>query len=242
MIFNDVNIDIKGGNFACFLGQSGSGKSTLLRLIAGLEKPTRGTIEVGGSLVKKPQLDKGIVFQDYGLYPWMKAGKNITIALEQKYPDWSKEEREEHARSILAESGLKDEVFDMYPKQLSGGMRQRCAIARAFAIDPPLLLMDEPFGALDAVTRATLQDMLLELWQKANPKKTVIFITHDVDEALLLAEEIYVIGQAGNDVVFHTHVSKEQRANRQGIDSEETSKLRSELVYQINKDVTTMME
>lgn len=241
MIFNNIDIEIKAGSFACFLGQSGSGKSTLLRLIGGLEKPTQGTIEVGGNIVKKPELDKGIVFQDYGLYPWMKAGKNITIALEQKYPHWSKQERENHARRILAESGLKAEVFDMYPKELSGGMRQRCAIARAFAIDPPILLMDEPFGALDAVTRANLQDMLLELWQKGKPKKTVVFITHDVDEALLLAEEIYVIGQAGNDVIFHTHVSKNQRANRQGIDSQETSRLRSELVYQINKDVTAMM-
>ncbi|MDY6065646.1 MAG: ABC transporter ATP-binding protein [Finegoldia sp.] len=236
-IFNDINIEVPGGQFVCLLGKSGSGKSTLLRLLAGLEKPSSGEIYFGGEKNTKPGLDKGVVFQDYGLYPWMSAGKNIELAIGQKFKNLGKSERENIAVDMIEKVGLKPEIYNLLPKELSGGMRQRCAIARAFAIDPPILLMDEPFGALDAVTRASLQDMLLDLWKDATPRKTVFFVTHDVDEALLLAEKIFVIGQSGSDIIYETTVSDEQRASRDGVRNEKTVELRNELVYQINKDV-----
>ncbi len=236
-VFTDVNIEVSGGEFCCLLGQSGSGKSTLLRLIAGLEKPTSGQISSGNSLHLRPGLDMGVVFQDYGLYPWMTAGKNIELAIGQRYPETKKKDREELAKNWIRKVNLKDEVYHMLPKELSGGMRQRCAIARTFAIDSPIMLMDEPFGALDAVTRVKLQDMLLELWEAASPRKTVFFVTHDVDESLLLAERIFVIGQGSSDVVFEVNVSKEQRLIRGKENNEKTIGLRNELIYQINADV-----
>lgn len=241
-IFTKANMEVPSGQFCCLLGQSGCGKSTLLRLIAGLEKPTNGEIFFDGVPHRGPGLEKGVVFQDYGLYPWMSTGKNIELAIEQRYPKMSKQEKEEKAKTWIEKVGLKPEVYSMLPKELSGGMRQRCAIARAFAIDSPILLMDEPFGALDAVTRSNLQDMLLELWREANPKKTVFFVTHDVDESLLLAERIFVIGQGSNDIVFGVEVSDEQRLVRGKEDNHETIELRNELIYQINEDVQAMAE
>lgn len=241
-IFTNANMEVPSGQFCCLLGQSGCGKSTLLRLIAGLEKPTNGEIFFGGVPHRGPGLEKGVVFQDYGLYPWMSTGKNIKLAIEQRYPKMSKQEMEDKAKTWIEKVGLKPEVYDMLPKELSGGMRQRCAIARAFAIDSPILLMDEPFGALDAVTRANLQNMLLDLWRDANPKKTVFFVTHDVDEALLLAERIFVIGQGSHDVVFEIEVSDEQRLVRGKEDNHETIELRNELIYQINEDVQALTE
>lgn len=239
-IFTSVNMDVSAGEFCCLLGKSGCGKSTLLRLIAGLEKPDSGMIYAGGKPDKGPGLDKGVVFQDYGLYPWMSTGKNIELAIEQKFPKMSKTDKTKLTKDWINKVGLKSEVYDMLPKELSGGMRQRCAIARAFAIDAPILLMDEPFGALDAVTRSTLQDMLLDLWEAANPKKTVFFVTHDVDEALLLAQRIFIIGQGSNDVVYQTSVSDDQRLIRGRDDNIHTSELRNELIHQINQDVESI--
>lgn len=241
-IFTNANMEVPSGQFCCLLGQSGCGKSTLLRLIAGLEKPNTGEIFFGGVPHRGPGLEKGVVFQDYGLYPWMSTGKNIELAIEQRYPKMSKEEKEIKAKTWIEKVGLKPEVYKMLPKELSGGMRQRCAIARAFAIDSPILLMDEPFGALDAVTRSNLQNMLLELWREANPKKTVFFVTHDVDESLLLAEKIFVIGQGSHDIVFEVEVSDKQRLVRGKEDNRETIELRNELIYQINEDVQNMAE
>lgn len=241
-IFTDVCMEVNSGEFCCLLGQSGCGKSTLLRLIAGLEKPSSGKIYFGGQEHKGPGLEKGVVFQDYGLYPWMTAGKNIELAIGQRYPKISKKERENLAKSWILKVGLKEEVYEMLPKELSGGMRQRCAIARAFAIDSPVLLMDEPFGALDAVTRSNLQNMVLDLWRDANPKKTVFFVTHDVDEALLLAERIFIIGQGSNDIVYDTNVSEKERLIRSQKDSDETIKLRTKLIEKINEDVQEAVE
>ncbi len=241
-IFTDVNMAVPGGQFCCLLGQSGCGKSTLLRLIAGLEKPSGGNISFGGMSYSGAGLYKGVVFQDYGLYPWMTAGKNIELAIGQRFPKMQKSEKVRLAKEWIEKVHLKAEVYNMLPKELSGGMRQRCAIARTFAIDPPIMLMDEPFGALDAVTRVSLQDMLLELWRAATPKKTVFFVTHDVDEALLLAERIFVIGQGSSDVVFEVEVSEKQRLVRGNEDNNATIKLRNELIYQINADVQSVIE
>lgn len=241
-IFTSVDMQVPSGQFCCLLGKSGSGKSTLLRLLAGLEKPNKGQILFGGHPDKGPGLAKGVVFQDYGLYPWMSTGKNIELAIGQRFPKMSKADKENLSKEWISKVGLDTEVYNLLPKELSGGMRQRCAIARAFAIDSPILLMDEPFGALDAVTRSTLQDMLLDLWSGANPKKTVFFVTHDVDEALILAERIFIIGQGSNDIVYETIVEDNERLVRGEDSSHATNELRSKLINKINEDVQSMLK
>lgn len=215
LILKDINMDVDTGEFVCILGQSGCGKSTLLRLLAGLEKPTEGEITVGGRPVGGAGLDKGVVFQDYGLFPWMKAGENIMLALRQRFPGKDKKELKQIAIEMLKAVGLEESVYHKLPKELSGGMKQRCAIAQAFSIDPPILLMDEPFGALDAVTRAKLQDLVGELWSRQDPKKTVFFVTHDVDEALLLGNRIVVLGQSPSNIIYECRLSEEQRPARE---------------------------
>lgn len=240
LILKDITTEVEAGEFVCILGQSGCGKSTLLRLIAGLEKPTSGSLMIGGKEIDGASLDRGVVFQDYGLFPWMSAGENIMLALKQRFPGRSKEELKQIAVTMLKEVGLADDVYKKLPKELSGGMKQRCAIAQAFSIDPPILLMDEPFGALDAVTRAKLQDLVKSLWSKQEKKKTVFFVTHDVDEALLLANRILVLGQRPSNVIYDCKVPEELRPNRENqFSNPDIMKLRNELIYQINKDVAT---
>lgn len=238
LILKDINLQVEAGDFVCLLGQSGCGKSTFLRLLAGLNKPTEGTILVGGEEIKGAGFERGVVFQDYGLFPWMTAGENIMLALEQRFPDKNKKELKEIAMQMLKNVGLDTAVFKKLPKELSGGMKQRCAIAQAFSIDPPILLMDEPFGALDAVTRAKLQDMVLKLWSQNEPKKTVFFVTHDVDEALLLANKIFIFGQSPSNIIFECSLNKEERITRENqFDNPEALKLRNKLIQYINKDV-----
>jgi NitT/TauT family transport system ATP-binding protein len=193
-ILKAIDFTACAGEFVCLLGPSGCGKSTLLRLLAGLAQPTSGSLTLDGSPIKGPGLDRGVVFQDYSLFPWMSTGQNVVLALSQAFPSQSKAELAETAQAYLEMVGLAD-VFHKLPGALSGGMRQRAAIARAFAINAPVLLMDEPFGALDAITRARLQDLLLQLWQvNSAERKTVFFVTHDVEEALLLASKVVVMG------------------------------------------------
>ena len=214
LVLSGVDYKAKAGDFVCLLGQSGCGKSTLLRLIAGLEKSNSEQLRVAGKPVAGPSLDRAMVFQDYGLFPWMTAGDNICIALKQKYKDWDKHKRKEVALEWVRNLGLDEELFDKFPMNLSGGQRQRFATARAFAIDAPLLLMDEPFGALDAVTKALLQDTILELWQNGKEnRKTIFFVTHSVDEALLLATDILVLGQAPSRIIY-THSFTEKTKPR----------------------------
>src|SRR6266702_189742 len=159
-VLRDITLTAAAGDFVCLLGPSGCGKSTLLRLLAGLSRPDSGSITLDGKEITGPGLDRGVVFQDYSLFPWMTTGQNIILALEQAFPGKTKNENREIAANYLDMVGLPDSS-DKLPGQLSGGMRQRAAIARAFAINSPVLLMDEPFGALDAITRARLQDLLL---------------------------------------------------------------------------------
>jgi NitT/TauT family transport system ATP-binding protein len=213
-VLKGIDFSAEDGAFVCLLGPSGCGKSTLLRLIAGLERPSAGTVSVGGRTIARPGLDRGVVFQDYSLFPWLTAGQNLIFALEQAFPGRSRQELEREARAQLRRVNL-EAAFDKLPSQLSGGMRQRVAIARAFAIDPPVLLMDEPFGALDAVTRTRLQELLLSLWQNPEgPAKTIFFVTHDVDEALLLATTVVVLGTDPGRVrgVFDVDVARPRDA------------------------------
>lgn len=239
MILKDINMDIKSGDFVCILGQSGCGKSTFLRLLAGLEKSHSGEILLDDRLINGPGLERGIVFQDYGLFPWMTSGENIMIALKQKFKDMDKKTRKLEALKRLKDVGLDESVFNKLPKELSGGMKQRCAIARAFGIDPPILLMDEPFGALDAVTRAMLQDLVLKLWEnESENRKTIFFVTHDVEEAIFLATDIIVLGQSPSTIIYNYSFNNKKSLKREDLfDDPEIMKLRNELVKIINNDV-----
>ena len=243
LILKDIDLEVQEGEFVCLLGQSGCGKSTFLRLLAGLEKPTVGQVMRRGKNIEGAGLDRGVVFQSYGLFPWMTAGANIMLALKQKFPKKSKAEHKEIAMKAMRAVGLDDSVFNKLPKELSGGMKQRCAIAQAFSIDPPVLLMDEPFGALDAVTRARLQDMVLELWNSTAERKTVFFVTHDVDEALLLSTRICVLGQAPSKVIYDVSIPADRKPTRDTLFEDiEMMKLRNELIRYINRDVASRIE
>ena len=184
----DVSLEVKEGEVVAIVGPSGCGKTTLLRIIQGLEVQTSGELYVDGALVTGPGFDRGFVFQQYGLLPWLTAAQNINFALEAKKV--RKQDRTRIAREALAKVGLA-EFADSYPRQLSGGMQQRVGIARALAIEPDILLLDEPFGALDALTREILQNEILRLIEEM--KKTVIFVTHSADEAVYLADRIVLM-------------------------------------------------
>ena len=184
----DIQLDIPQGQFVCLLGPSGCGKSTLLNAIAGFSLPSSGTITAGGAVVTGPGPDRGMVFQEYALFPWMTVEKNIAFGLEIK--GMGAQQIQETVQTLLAKLGLSD-FRTRYPKDLSGGMRQRVAIARILALDSPTMLMDEPFGALDALTRRNLQDELLRIWAELG--KTVIFVTHSIEEAIYLADRIVVM-------------------------------------------------
>ena len=243
LILKDIDLEVQEGEFVCLLGQSGCGKSTFLRLLAGLEKPTVGQVMQNGKPITGAGLDRGVVFQSYGLFPWMTAGNNIMLALKQKFPNKTKAEHKEIAMKAMRAVGLDDSVFNKLPKELSGGMKQRCAIAQAFSIDPPVLLMDEPFGALDAVTRARLQDMVLELWNSTAERKTVFLVTHDVDEALLLSTRICVLGQAPSKVIYDVTIPADRKPTRDTLFEDiEMMKLRNELIRYINRDVASRIE
>lgn len=242
LILKEISLDVAPGEFVCLLGQSGCGKSTFLRLLAGLEKPTTGEILMNGTKIEGASLERGVVFQDYGLFPWMTAGENIMLALTQRYPDRDRSELKKIAVDMLQSVGLDPDVYKKLPKELSGGMKQRCAIAQSFSINPPILLMDEPFGALDAVTRARLQDMIIDLWSKDETKKTVFFVTHDVDEAMLLATRILVFGQSPSSIIYDCQRPHEKQITRETqFDNPEAVKLRNTLIKIINTDVERRM-
>jgi NitT/TauT family transport system ATP-binding protein len=184
----DIHLTIPEGQFVCLLGPSGCGKSTLLNAVAGFSLPSSGVITVDGKAVTGPGPDRGMVFQEYALFPWMTVEQNIGFGLEIK--GMGQVEIQTRAEVLMSMLGLSD-FRNRFPKDLSGGMRQRVAIARVLALDSPTMLMDEPFGALDALTRRNLQDELLRIW--AELKKTIIFVTHSIEEAIYLADRIVVM-------------------------------------------------
>ena len=184
----NINLSLSRGEFVCLLGPSGCGKSTLLNAIAGFIQPSSGDIIVDGKPVVEPGPDRGVVFQEYAIFPWMTVARNIAFGLEIKGA--ADDEIRERVDALLDTLGLR-EFRDRFPKDLSGGMRQRVAIARLLAIDSPVMLMDEPFGALDALTRRTLQDELLRIWRESG--KTILFVTHSIEESLYLASRIVVM-------------------------------------------------
>lgn len=190
VVFENVNIQLQQGEFVCIIGHSGCGKSTILNVIAGLDDPTSGAIIMNGKEISGPSLDRGVVFQNYSLLPWLTAMQNVCFGVQARWPSWSKSKVVEHSQHFLEMVGLKSSMGKK-PSELSGGMRQRVSIARAFATSPQLLLLDEPFGALDALTRGVIQDELIKIW--AESQQTVFMITHDVDEAILLADRILLM-------------------------------------------------
>lgn len=189
-VFENANFGINKGEFVCIIGHSGCGKSTILNILAGLDEASDGAVIMNDKEVVGPSLERGVVFQNYSLLPWRSTLKNITFAVRARWPGWSKEQVLEHSMKFLDLVGLKG-VEQRKPSQLSGGMRQRVSIARAFATQPQLLLMDEPFGALDALTRGLIQEELLKIWEETH--QTVFMITHDVDEAILLSDRILLM-------------------------------------------------
>lgn len=190
VILEDVNLTVNEGEFICVIGHSGCGKSTLLDMISGFRQPTAGEVRVAGKRVSEPGPDRMVVFQNYALLPWKTAFENIYLAVHAVYPDKSKEEKTDIVNKHLAMVGL-EEAANKKPKQLSGGMKQRVSIARALSIYPEVLILDEPFGALDAITKEELQEELLQIWSQH--KVTVLMITHDIDEALFLADRVVMM-------------------------------------------------
>lgn len=199
-----VDLDIMAGEFVCVLGRSGCGKSTLLNMLAGFLDPTDGTVLVDGQPVRGPGLDRGVVAQNGALFPWLTAAENVEFGLRKKGA--AKVERRQESRRLLNLFGL-DRFENSYPRQLSGGMQQRVAIARALAIEPEILLMDEPFGALDDMTRTTMQEELLRVWLRTDT--TVIFVTHSISEAVFLADRVVVMAPRPGRVIEDFHIDVE---------------------------------
>jgi nitrate/nitrite transport system ATP-binding protein len=190
VVFEDLAFTIDNGEFVCLIGHSGCGKSTILNVVAGLDRASAGRVIVDGLQVRGPSLDRGVVFQSHALLPWLSALKNVAFAVRSRWPRWSDERVASHAQKYLDMVHLTGSE-QKKPSELSGGMKQRVGIARAFAIQPKMLLLDEPFGALDALTRGVIQDELLQIC--AATRQTVLMITHDVDEAILLADRILLM-------------------------------------------------
>lgn len=235
-ILAGIDLNIPAGQFVSLLGASGSGKSTLLRLIAGLQAPQRGRLAWNGKPITGPGLERGVVFQDYALFPWMSVVDNIAIAIGKARPETGKADRRAEAAEYLQKVGL-EAAIGKYPFELSGGMRQRAAIARALALGSPLLLMDEPFGALDPVNRARLQDLVLEIWEAASPRKTIVFVTHDVDEALYLGDRVVILGSTPGRVIADLPVEFPRHRDRRSLfDSDEFHALRESIAETLAAD------
>ncbi|MDQ3562942.1 MAG: ABC transporter ATP-binding protein [Pseudomonadota bacterium] len=186
-VLRDINLSVENGEFVAIVGYSGSGKTTLISLMAGLIQPDTGTITLDGAKISGPGPDRGIVFQNYSLLPWLTTYENVYLAVDQVFRDWSPAQKEAHAEKYIDMVNLLP-ALEKRPAELSGGMRQRVSVARALATDPRILLLDEPLSALDALTRATLQGEIAKIWDQ--DKKTVVLITNDVDEGILLADRI----------------------------------------------------
>jgi NitT/TauT family transport system ATP-binding protein len=223
----DISVEVMDGEFICILGPSGCGKTTLLRIIAGLDHPTSGTVRIDGTVIDRPNRKLGMIFQDYSLYPWRTVNENIAFGLELQ--GVAEGQRAAIVRNYLALTGL-SEFGTSYPYELSGGMRQRIAVVRALAVDPKVLLMDEPFGALDAQTRNKLQYDLLDIWGKT--KKTILFVTHSVDEAVFLADRILVLTPRPGRICDVTPVDRPHPRDRTSV---EFAQIRRHVLDMINQ-------
>ncbi len=194
-VLRDINLAIEKGEFVAIVGYSGAGKTTLISMIAGLTRPDTGSLTLNDLEITEPGPDRGVVFQNYSLLPWLSVYENILLAVDQVNPNWTAAKKQAHVEKYIAMVNLTP-ARDQKPGELSGGMRQRVSVARALAMDPQILLLDEPLSALDALTRATLQDEISRIWQQ--DRKTVVMITNDVDEGILLADRIIPLSAGPN--------------------------------------------
>lgn len=241
-ILEDIRFTVEEGEFLCLLGPSGSGKSTLLRLLAGLESPQRGAIRWWDQALTGPGIDRGVVFQDYSLFPWLSVTDNVALATAKANPGLTPSRRQAIAREYLAQVGLA-EAADKYPLELSGGMRQRGAIARVLALNSPVLLMDEPFGALDTLNRARLQDLLLAVWQSVTPRKTILFVTHDIDEALYLGDRVAVLGAVPGRIIADRPVAFDRPRDRHRLFSSAVfHRLREDIADALSADTLARLD
>ncbi|MDZ4211569.1 MAG: ABC transporter ATP-binding protein [Methylotenera sp.] len=235
---DNISLDLREGEFMVIVGPSGCGKSTLLDLLAGLTKPTSGQILLDNKLITGPALDRGIVFQQYALFPWLTALENIEFGLEAKgVPAKQRRETARHFLDLVGLSGFENR----HPNELSGGMKQRVAIARSLAYDPDVLLMDEPFAALDAQTRESLQTELLRIWEKS--KKTIIFITHGIDEAVYLGQRVAVMTSWPGRIKEIIDIPDALRSNNEDIrSSAEFGQLRHQIWGLLRDEVSRAQE
>ncbi|MCO0599884.1 ABC transporter ATP-binding protein [Peribacillus butanolivorans] len=241
-ILKNIDLTIKEGEFVIFMGPSGSGKSTLLRLLTGLAQPKKGEILVNGHSIAKSLPDSAVVFQDYSLFPWLTAEENIVLALKQKLKkSKTKQELEHLAQSYLLLVQL-GHAFKKYPGEMSGGMRQRAAIARALSLGSDLMFMDEPFGALDPVTRIQLQDLILQV--NYEQQRTIAFVTHDAEEAIILADRIVIFspGPPGSLVETINVPFPKPRNRKKLIESLEFIELRNYILDIMNKGIFEKLE
>lgn len=228
-VLRDIDLTIEEGEFVAIIGYSGAGKTTLMSLLAGLITPDTGSVKLEGLEIKEPGPDRGIVFQNYSLLPWLTVYENVALAVEQVFPQWSPEQRRKHTEKYIRMVNL-EPAMKKVPGELSGGMRQRVSVARTLALEPHILLLDEPLSALDALTRATLQDEISRIWQET--RKTVVLITNDPDEALLLADRVIPLSAGpGATLLESIPVSiKRPRDRRTLLECREFKRLRNEII------------
>lgn len=231
-VLKDINLSLQTNEFVSLVGASGCGKSTLLSLVSGLNGYEQGQILMDGDLVEGPGRDRGVVFQHYTLMPWLTAQKNVEFALEAA--GYSPQDRRDIAREHLKLVDLADRA-DAFPKELSGGMKQRVAIARALSYKPELLLMDEPFGALDALTRRSMQDLLTRVWEKH--KLTVLFVTHDIEEAVYLSDRVVIMGKNPGCISDQVSIDLARPRSPEVVGSPEFAALHWNILSQITADM-----
>ncbi|PTY00830.1 nitrate ABC transporter ATP-binding protein [Verrucomicrobia bacterium LW23] len=221
-VLRDINLTVEKGEFVAIVGYSGSGKTTLINMLAGLGRPDCGSVTINGTEITEPGPDRGIVFQNYSLLPWMTVFENIYLAVDQIFPNWTAQRKKEETERNIALVNL-TRARDKKPGELSGGMRQRVSVARALAMDPQVLLLDEPLGALDALTRGTLQTEIEDIWRRS--KKTVVLITNDVEEGIVLADRIIPLSK-GPDATLGPAVKVElpRPRDRKALAHDETFK------------------
>lgn len=225
LALDDISLDVADGEFVSIVGPSGCGKSTLLYILGGFIGADNGALQVANAPITGPGIDRGVVFQEYALFPWLTVAQNIRYGLEMI--GTPSREREEIVDRLVRTTGLRG-FENRFPRELSGGMKQRVAIARTLAYDPKILLLDEPFGALDAQTRETMQDELLRLWLAH--RKTVIMVTHDVSEAVFLSERVVVMSKRPGCIVEEFRINLDRSGNREALVlSDEFTKLRNEV-------------
>ncbi len=229
-VFTDVNLRLEKGEFLTLIGHSGCGKSTLLNIVAGFEQASTGGVILDGKEVNTPGLDRMVVFQSFALMPWLSAFDNVRLAVRAAHPTWDKRRLQDETQKYLDMMGLKS-AGDKKPTFLSGGMRQRVGLARAFAVQPKVMLLDEPFAQIDALTRGVIQEELLRMWSVT--QHTVFMVTHDVDEALLLSDRIALMTNGPNAQVAESFpVSLPRPRTRETmIDTEEYTRLRNHILH-----------